>query len=253
MDEMDLRRELPMEAQLDLGQLRELDRLQTALVRMQGKMAQDGRRLVVLFEGRDTAGKGGAILRFLRYLDPRRARVVALPKPSERERGQWYFQRYIQHLPTTGEMVLFDRSWYTRAVVEPALGFCTEAELERFLVQAPRFEQMLQEDGIHLIKLWFSITKETQQQRLLERQSDPRKTWKLSPVDRLAQDAWDRFTVYKQQMFARTSTPQSPWNIVLGEDKYRARTEAMRVVLEAMGHQEPGLRTTPDPQVVTRA
>ena len=241
---------LPMEATLTRAQLLELDALQTELVRLQQAMAADGRRLVVLFEGRDTAGKGGAIARFTRYTDPRRARVVALPRPTERQQGEWFFQRYIPHLPSRGEIVLFDRSWYNRAVVEPALGFCTADEHERFLRQVPALERMLVEDGIVLVKLWFSISRETQAHRLAARQHDPRKAWKLSPVDRVAQEAFDVFTRHKERMYAETSTPWAPWTIVAGEDKYSARTEAMRHVLHRMGWTAPGLRVDPDPEVV---
>ena len=240
-----------MEASLTEAQLLELDRLQTELVQLQTAMGEDGRRLVVLFEGRDTAGKGGAIYRFMRYLDPRRARVVALPKPNEGQRGQWFFQRYVAHLPTTGEIVLFDRSWYNRAVVEPVLGFCTIPEYRRFLTQVLTFEAMLIEDGITLVKLWFSITRETQAHRLSQRQRDPRRSWKLSPVDQVAQERFDAFTDHKERMFAQTSTPASPWTIVLGEDKYLARTEAMRHVLHRAGARAQGLRLEPDPDILT--
>ncbi|TNE88512.1 MAG: polyphosphate kinase 2 [Deltaproteobacteria bacterium] len=245
------RSQLPMEASLTEAQLFELDALQTELVQLQHAMSEDGRRLVILFEGRDTAGKGGAILRFMRYLNPRQARTVALSKPSDRERGEWYFQRYIRHLPTSGEMVLFDRSWYNRAVVEPGLGFCTDAEYEQFLDQVPVFEGMLAAEGITLIKLWFSISKQTQQERLDARRFDPRKQWKLSPVDQMAQDHWERFTELKEAMYQRTSTPDAPWFIVKGEDKYLARTEAMRHVLHVMGCESTH-RLTPDPAVLAR-
>ncbi|MFT5455447.1 MAG: polyphosphate kinase 2, partial [Myxococcota bacterium] len=241
---------LPMEANLSPAQFIELDRLQAALVELQTEMKADGRRLVVLFEGRDTAGKGGAILRFMRYLDPRWARSVALGKPSVREQGEWYFQRYASHLPTRGEIVLFDRSWYNRAVVEPGLGFCTTEQYERHLEQVPRFEKMLADDGIVLVKLWFSIRRETQSARLAERQADPRKSWKLSPVDRLAQERWDAFTQYKEAMYARTSTAWAPWVIARGDDRYTARTETMRYVLQRMGFEDPTLRIEPDPEVV---
>lgn len=240
---------LPMEANLSPHELTELDKLQTALVELQTAMKEDGRRLVVLFEGRDTAGKGGAIYRFMRYLDPRRARIVALAKPSDRESGEWYFQRYVRHLPSRGEIVFFDRSWYNRAVVEPALGFCSPEQYERFLQQVPTFERMLIEDDITLIKLWFSIPREVQAERLVARSFDPRKAWKLSPVDRIAQQSWDEFTKYKEAMYDRTSTAVAPWVIVQGSDKYLARTEAMRYVLSKMGWSG-GIRVEPDPSVV---
>lgn len=246
----DLLETLPMEASLSEDQLLELDRLQTELVNLQTEMASDGRRLVVLFEGRDTAGKGGAIYRFMRYLDPRRARVVALPRPTERQQGQWFFQRYLEHLPTSGEIVLFDRSWYNRAVVEPVLGFCTPDAYQRFLRQVVHLEEMLIDEGITLIKLWFSITRETQAKRLAQRRHDPRKIWKLSAVDRVAQERWDAFTEHKERMFALTSTSHAPWTVVLGEDKYLARTEAMRYLLQRMGVRAEGLRLEPDPRII---
>ena len=241
--------DLPMEAMLSPDQAQELDRLQTELVLLQNRVKERGERVVVLFEGRDTAGKGGAILRFMRYLDPRSARVVALPKPSDRERSQWYFQRYVPHLPAAGELVFFDRSWYNRAIVEPVLGFCTAEQHERFMGQVPLFERMLLEDGIHLLKLWFSIDRETQRRRLEARRQDVRRMWKLSPVDGQAQERWDDVTRYKQAMFEQTSTEACPWHVVRGRDKYQARIEAMRTLLHRMGHEVEGLRIEPDPSV----
>ncbi|MEZ4321597.1 MAG: polyphosphate kinase 2 [Myxococcota bacterium] len=241
---------LPMEYELTREEALELDALQTELVVLQQRMRKSKERLLVIVEGRDTAGKGGAILRFMRYLDPRRARAVALLKPNERERGQWYFQRHLEHLPTNGEIVFFDRSWYTRAVVEPALGFCTPAEYERFLTQVNDVERMLAEDGMTLVKLWFSIPRDVQAKRLEEREHDPRRSWKLSPVDRVARDHWDDFTSYKERMFATTNTPFAPWSIVDASNRYQSRVEAIRVVLSAMGVRSKSLRIAPDPAVV---
>lgn len=241
---------LPMEFQLTHEQAEELDALQTELVVMQQKMRKNKRRLLVIVEGRDTAGKGGAILRFMRYLDPRRARAVALLKPTAREQGQWYFQRHLQHLPAAGEIVFFDRSWYTRAVVEPALGFCTPKEYERFLAQVNDVERMLVEDGLTMVKLWFSIPRDVQAQRLDEREHDPRRSWKLSPVDRVARDHWDDFTTYKERMFQTTHTALAPWSVVNAEHRYESRIEAMRVVLTAMKMKSTTLRIKPDPRIV---
>jgi polyphosphate kinase 2 len=241
---------LPMEFELSREEALELDALQTELVLLQQRMRKSGERLLVILEGRDTAGKGGAILRFMRYLDPRMARAVALTKPNAREKGQWYFQRYLQHLPAPGEIVFFDRSWYTRAVVEPALGFCTAAEYERFLQQVNPLEQMLVDDGITIVKMWFSIPREVQAQRLEDREHDPRKSWKLSPVDRVARDHWDEFTSYKERMFEVTHTPTAPWSVVEATDRYRCRCEAMRLVLDAMNVEAEGLRLTPDAEIV---
>ncbi len=247
-------RSLPMEATLTPTQSAELDALQTELVRLQNRIKRKKERLVLVFEGRDTAGKGGAILRFMRYLDPRAARTVALPKPTERQQGQWFFQRYIEHLPAAGEIVLFDRSWYNRAVVEPVLGFCTQDQYRRFLQQVPIFEDLLLDDGIRLIKLWFSIDRETQAERLEARRSDVRRQWKLSPVDGLAQERWDEVTRHKLDMYSATHTDRSPWVIVQGADKFRARVEAMRYVLHALGAEplDPEMRLKPDPAVIRR-
>ncbi|MEO1230307.1 MAG: polyphosphate kinase 2 [Myxococcota bacterium] len=243
--------DLPMESRLERPDAVELDRLQTELVRLQNRVKKNGERVVIIFEGRDTAGKGGAIFRFTRYLDPRASRVVALPKPSDRQKGEWFFQRYVVHLPTQGEIVLFDRSWYNRAVVEPVLGFCSPEEYERFMQQVPLFESMLINDGIRLIKLWFSIDKETQRRRLEMRRVDVRRQWKLSPVDGQAQERWDTVTRYKDEMYRRTHSEHAPWVIVRGTDKYRARTEAMRHVLKVLGADFPSdLRLEPDPAVV---
>lgn len=243
--------DLPMESNLPRPDAIELDRLQTELVRLQNRVKDRGERVVILFEGRDTAGKGGAIFRFTRYLDPRASRVVALPKPSDRQKGEWFFQRYVVHLPSRGEIVLFDRSWYNRAIVEPVLGFCTPDEYQRFMKQVPLFESMLVNDGIQLIKLWFSIDRDTQKARLDMRRADVRRQWKLSPVDGQAQERWDMVTQYKDEMYRQTHRDFAPWVIVRGQDKFRARTEAMRYILKTLDADVSGdLRLEPDPAVV---
>jgi len=245
-----------LEDELDRDYLVELSRLQVELLKLQTHLVASSRRLAILFEGRDTAGKGGAILRFSQRLMPRHQRVVALPKPSEVELGQWYFERYVRHLPKPGEIVFFDRSWYNRAVVEPVMGFCTEQEYERFMDQVVVFERMLLEDGLLLVKLWFSIDRQEQQERLQQRHTNPLKHWKLSTVDLQAQQKWEAFTRYKEAMFARTSTPGSPWMVVQGNTKKRARLEAIRHVLSIADYDDrgqPGLRLEPDPEVVRRA
>ncbi len=211
--------------------------LQTELLKLQAWLKETRQRLVILCEGRDAAGKGGAIKRFMEHLNPRGARVVALEKPSEIERGQWYFQRYVQHLPTAGEIVLFDRSWYNRAGVERAMGFCTEAEYEEFLRQTPEFERNLVRSGIHMIKFWFSVSREEQRRRFKERQVHPLKQWKLSPVDLASLDKWDEYTRAKEAMFFHTDTADSPWTVVKSDDKKRARLNAMRYVLHSMPYK----------------
>jgi polyphosphate kinase len=214
--------------------------LQTELVRMQQWLRENRKRLVILFEGRDTAGKGGAIMRFVRFLNPRYYRVVALTKPSEMEKGQWYFQRYIKELPKPGEIVFFDRSWYNRAVVEPVMGFCTEDQYEQFMKQVVMLEKMLVEDGIKIIKLWFSIDIEEQKKRLEERKINPLKQWKLSTIDVQAQQKWDEYTHYKTKMFERTGTIDCPWVVIKGNDREHARKEAMRYVLNSIEYHRKG-------------
>ena len=208
--------------------------LQSELLKMQAWMKTTRQRLVILFEGRDAAGKGGAIKRFMEHLNPRGARVVALEKPSDVERAQWYFQRYVQHLPTAGEIVMFDRSWYNRAGVEHVMGFCTPAEYDEFLRQTPEFERNLVRSGIHLIKFWFSVSREEQRRRFTERRVHPLKQWKLSPVDLASLDKWDDYTCAKEAMFFHTDTADSPWTVVKSDDKKRARLNAMRYVLHSM-------------------
>ncbi|MGE5382540.1 MAG: polyphosphate kinase 2 [Omnitrophica WOR_2 bacterium] len=217
---------------------RDYIQLQIELLKLQKWIYDQRLRVVIIFEGRDTAGKGGAIYRFIRYLNPRFIRVVALPKPSEIEKGQWYFQRYIKELPNPGEMVFFDRSWYNRAVVEPVMGFCTKDQYELFLNQAPKFEEMLMEDGMIIIKFWFSIDIQEQKVRIEDRMKNPLKRWKLSTVDLKAQQMWDEYTWYKNQMFLRTHNDQSPWVIIKGNNKSIARIEAMRYVLWKIDYPE---------------
>ncbi len=208
--------------------------LQTELLKLQSWVKEARQRVVILFEGRDAAGKGGAIKRFMEHLNPRGARVVALEKPSDVERGQWYFQRYISHLPSTGEIVLFDRSWYNRAGVERVMGFCAEDEYREFLRQAPEFERNLVRSGIHLFKFWFSVSQEEQRRRFKERRVHPLKQWKLSPVDLASLDKWHDYTRAKEAMFFATDTADSPWTVIKSDDKKRARLNAMRYVLHAL-------------------
>lgn len=233
----------------------ELRGLQVELVRLQRWVQAGGQRVAILVEGRDAAGKGGTIRRFTEHLNPRAMRVVALPKPTDEEKGQWYFQRYIRQLPNKGEIVFFDRSWYNRAVVEPVMGFCTKSEYERFMQQVPEFEHMLYEDGIVIIKFWFSITKEEQLRRFTKRRDDPLRQWKLSSVDEKAQEMWDRFTHYKEQMFNRTHNSFSPWIIVQANDKRKARLESIRHVLNLLpysGKEDAVVCIAPDPNIITR-
>ncbi|MDH3686938.1 MAG: polyphosphate kinase 2 [Myxococcales bacterium] len=233
----------------------ELERLQIELVRLQRSVQLEGRRVAILFEGRDAAGKGGTIRRFIEHLNPRTARVVALPKPTEVEQGQWYFQRYAAQLPNPGEVRFFDRSWYNRAVVEPVMSFCNEDQYRMFMQQVPEFEHMLYEDGVELIKFWFSISKEEQYERFESRRVNPLKQWKISPVDEKAQEHWDVYTRYKEEMFSRTHTSFSPWIIVRANNKKYARLESMRYVLshlEYAGKENAGTDLHPDPKIVRR-
>jgi polyphosphate kinase 2 len=209
-------------------------KLQVELLKLQSWAKETGQRVVILFEGRDAAGKGGAIRRFMEHLNPRGARVVALEKPSDSERGQWYFQRYVQHLPTAGEIVLFDRSWYNRAGVERVMGFCTEAEYQQFIHQAPLFERQLVQSGVHLIKFWFSVSCKEQRRRFKERELHPLKQWKLSPIDLASLDKWDDYTKAKEAMFFETDTADAPWTVIKSDCKKRARLNAMRYVLHKL-------------------
>lgn len=227
--------------------------LQTEFVWLQQHIKKKNQRLMILFEGRDTAGKGGAIMRFVRFLNPRLIRIVALPKPTKLEKGQWYFQRYLKHLPNAGEIVFFDRSWYNRAVVEPVMGFCTKKQYNQFISQVTFLEKVLVNDGIVLIKFWFSIDQHEQQKRLLERVENPLKQWKLSTVDVKAQAKWDDYTHYKSKMFKNTSTPEAPWIVINGNDRDKARKEAMRYVLSLIDYDkkgETGERITPDQTIL---
>ncbi|MGQ4537666.1 polyphosphate kinase 2 [Dermabacteraceae bacterium P7074] len=229
-------------------------RLQVELLKYQYWVEDTGKKAIIIFEGRDAAGKGGTIKRFTEHLNPRTARVVALNKPSDREQGQWYFQRYIQHLPTAGEMVLFDRSWYNRAGVERVMGFCSDEDYERFMVQAPQFERMLVDSGVHVTKLWFSVTEKEQRTRFAIRQLDPVRRWKLSPMDLESLGRWDDYTRAKEEMFRRTDKKYAPWTIIRSNDKKRARINAMRYFLsqfeyEGKDHEVVG---KPDPLLVMR-
>ena len=213
-------------------------RLQVELLKLQAWVKETGQKLVIVFEGRDAAGKGGTIKRFMEHLNPRGARVVALEKPSEVERGQWYFQRYIQHLPTAGEIVLFDRSWYNRAGVERVMGFCSEGEYGEFMRQAPEFERMLVRSGIQLIKYWFSITDDEQHFRFLSRIHDPLKQWKLSPMDLESRARWEKYTEAKEIMLERTHIPEAPWWIVQADDKKAARLNCIHHLLGEIPYEE---------------
>ncbi|WP_296871743.1 polyphosphate kinase 2 [Tibeticola sp.] len=230
-------------------------RLQVELLKLQAWVKETGQRVVILFEGRDAAGKGGTIKRFMEHLNPRGARVVALEKPSETERGQWYFQRYVQHLPTAGEIVLFDRSWYNRAGVERVMGFCTPEEYNEFMRQTPEFERNLVRSGIHLIKFWFSVSQAEQRRRFKERQNHPLKQWKLSPIDMASLDKWDDYTRAKEAMFFETDTADSPWTVVKSDCKKRARLNAMRYVLHKLPYANKDVERIGklDPLIVGRA
>jgi len=226
--------------------------LQIELLKAQSWMIEAQRRIVILFEGRDAAGKGGAIKRFTEHLNPRGARVVALGVPSEREKGQWYFQRYVAHLPTAGEIVMFDRSWYNRAVVEPVMGFCTDQQHQVFMNQVAPFEEMLIGSDTTLVKLWFSVTQDEQLTRFAVRGLDPIRQWKLSPMDIASLDRWQAYTAAKQAMFAKTHTESAPWTVVQANDKKRGRLEAMRHVLCQLDYPDKdGKRLgMPDPKIV---
>ncbi len=233
----------------------ELLKLQAELVDLQQWAAKHKKRICVLFEGRDAAGKGGAIRRFTEHLNPRSMRVVALTKPTDIEKGQWYFRRYIKELPEPGELVFFDRSWYNRAVVEPVMDFCNDEQYNKFMVQVPEFEHMLYEDGVIIIKFWFSISKEEQKKRFNSRLKNPLKQWKFSPVDKEGQIRWDKYTSYKEQMFTQTHTSFSPWIIIKTNSKKQARLESIRYVLSRFEYDRKGSSKTtvlPDPNVVQR-
>ncbi len=239
----------------DLAYEDELRQLQIELIKMQNWIYENKKRLMIIYEGRDAAGKGGAIKRFTMYLNPRKYRVVALPAPSDIEKGQFYFQRYFQNLPNPGEIAFFDRSWYNRAIVEPVFDFCTPEQYEKFMKEVPEIEHALIDDGIILIKFWFSISKETQQRRFHEREHNPLKQWKLSPVDKQAQQMWDKITHYKDEMFSRTHNSYSPWIIVDSNDKKKARLESIRYVLSMIpyeGKEDARVNLHPNPDIVQR-
>jgi len=229
--------------------------LQVELLKLQAWVKATGQRVVIVFEGRDAAGKGGTIKRFMEHLNPRGARVVALEKPSEAERGQWYFQRYVQHLPTAGEIVLFDRSWYNRAGVERVMGFCTDEEYREFLQQAPVFEQSLARSGVHVLKFWFSVSREEQRRRFRERERHPLKQWKLSPIDLASLDKWVDYTIAKETMFLHTDTSEAPWTVIKSDCKKRARLNTMRYVLHKLPYSGKDLDRigSLDPLLVGRA
>ncbi|EIJ34895.1 polyphosphate kinase 2 [Thiothrix nivea DSM 5205] len=229
--------------------------LQVELLKLQAWVRETGQRVVILFEGRDAAGKGGTIKRFMEHLNPRGARVIALEKPTETERGQWYFQRYIQHLPTAGEIVLFDRSWYNRTGVERVMGFCTDEEYLEFLRQTPDFERHLVNSGIHVIKFWFSVSRKEQRRRFKEREIHPLKQWKLSPIDLASLDKWEEYTKAKEAMFFHTDTAECPWTIIKSDCKKRARLNAMRYVLGKLPYKGKDVKnlTPVDPLIVGRA
>ncbi|WMF04435.1 polyphosphate kinase 2 [Micromonospora robiginosa] len=226
--------------------------LQIELLKLQDWVKDSGERLVILFEGRDAAGKGGTIKRFMEHLNPRGASVVALVKPDEREAGQWYFQRWLAHLPSAGEMVLFDRSWYNRAGVERVMGFCSRTEYLEFLRQAPDLERMLVRSGIRLVKFWFSVSRNEQRTRFVVRKVDPVRQWKLSPMDLASLDRWDEYTEAKEAMFFWTDTADAPWTVVKSNDKKRARLEAIRHVLHRFDYdgKDVDVVGTPDPLII---
>lgn len=229
--------------------------LQIELLKVQSWVRESGQKIVGLFEGRDAAGKGGTIKRFMEHLNPRAARVVALEKPSDVERGQWYFQRYIQQLPTAGEIVMFDRSWYNRAGVERVMGFCTPQEYLEFLRQAPEFERMLVNSNVRLFKFWFSVSRDEQLRRFISRRDDPLKQWKLSPIDVQSLDRWDDYTQAKQAMFFHTDTADAPWTVIKSDDKKRARLNCMRYFLHSLPYpdKDPKIACAPDPLLVGSA
>ncbi|WP_051229109.1 polyphosphate kinase 2 [Paludibacterium yongneupense] len=229
--------------------------LQTELLKVQSWVKESGQKVVILFEGRDAAGKGGTIKRFMEHLNPRGARVVALDKPTEQELGQWYFQRYVQYLPTAGEMVFFDRSWYNRTGVERVMGFCTPIQYLEFLRQTPELERMLVNSGIRLFKYWFSVSRDEQLRRFISRRDDPLKHWKLSPIDIQSLDKWDEYTEAKKTMFFHTDTAAAPWTVIKSDDKKRARINCIRHFLWQLPYPDKNRRVIlpPDPQLVGSA
>lgn len=229
--------------------------LQIELLKMQRWVQNTGQRILILFEGRDAAGKGGTIKRFMEHLNPRSARVVALQKPTDQEHGQWYFQRYIKHLPSAGEIVLFDRSWYNRAGVERVMDFCSPSEYLEFMRETPELERMFVRSGIRLFKFWFDVSRDEQFRRLQSRRTDPLKRWKLSPIDLASLDKWEDYTEAQNAMFRHTDTAEAPWMIIHSDDKKRARLNAMRVVLNSLPYPDaaPDVLRLPDPEIVIAA
>ena len=230
----------------------QMAQLQVELLKVQNWVKETGERIIVIFEGRDAAGKGGTIKRFMEHLNPRGARVVALEKPNDRERGQWYFQRYIENLPSAGEIVFFDRSWYNRAGVERVMGFCTPNDYLEFMRQCPDLERMFVRSGIRLFKFWFSVTREEQLRRFNSRENDPLKQWKLSPIDKASLDKWDDYTEAKEAMFFYTDTADAPWTIIKSDDKKRARLGCMQHFLSSLPYPNKNKKvvTGPDPLIV---
>ncbi|MHB8790952.1 MAG: polyphosphate kinase 2 [Desulfobulbaceae bacterium] len=230
----------------------ELKKLQVELMKLQKSMKDTGERILIIFEGRDAAGKGGTIKRITEFLNPRNVKVVALAKPSDTEVTQWYFQRYVPHLPAAGELVLFDRSWYNRAMVEPVMGFCTDVQHKRFLKDVPLFEELLVKDGIRLFKFYFSVSKAEQEQRFNARENDPLKHYKLSPVDNLAQKYWDQYTIKKFQMLNESNRTIAPWTIIRSDDKKKARLNCIKHVLQSIsyGDKLPDKELQTDPAIV---
>ncbi|MGP8323924.1 MAG: polyphosphate kinase 2 [Methanosarcinaceae archaeon] len=230
----------------------ELRNLQTELIKVQNHVKIHGLRILILFEGRDAAGKGGTIKRFAEYMNPRGVRVVALEKPSDREQTQWYFQRYVQHLPSAGEIVLLDRSWYNRAMVEPVMDFCTDEQNKRFLKDVPLFEQLLAKDGIFLFKFYFSVSKDEQTRRFDARKTNPLKQYKVSPVDEMAQEKWDQYTIKKFQMLSETNRTIAPWVIIRSNNKKKARLNCIKYLLYNLDYEGkiPEKKLEPDPEFV---
>jgi polyphosphate kinase 2 len=228
---------------------------QIELLKLQRWVKETGQKLIIVFEGRDAAGKGGTIKRFTEHLNPRGSKVIALEKPTERERTQWYFQRYVSHFPSAGEIVLFDRSWYNRAGVERVMGFCSRAEYEAFSSDAPAFEKLITDSGTHLVKLWFSVTQNEQRTRFMIREIDPVRQWKLSPTDVASLDKWDDYTAAKEAMFQHTDTPYAPWTVIKSNDKKRARVNALRSVLSHLDYTDKDMDSIgqPDPLIVGSA
>lgn len=230
----------------------ELKKLQIEMLKLQNHVKSTGMRILMIFEGRDAAGKGGTIKRMTEFINPRNARVVALSTPSNRELTQWYFQRYVTHLPSAGEMVFFDRSWYNRAMVEPVMGFCTDEQNKKFLKYAPVFESLLVNDGIKLFKFYFSVSKKIQNKRFLSRETDPLKQYKISPVDKMAQELWDQYSIRKFQMITETNRTKTPWTIIRSDVKKKARINCIKYLLSNLNYKDklPDIELKPDPEIV---